>query len=67
MGGGSARHVVQVYGHAEGARAADANLRIAVDAMAWLRSLGDVPAIILGDTNVSLDANGVESVMAMAG
>eukprot|EP00974_Lingulodinium_polyedra_P078882 7640820-Lingulodinium_polyedra.AAC.1 len=60
MGGDKVLHIVQVYGHAEGARAADGNLRIVVDAMAWLRSLGDVPAIILGDMNVSLDVSGVE-------
>eukprot|EP00974_Lingulodinium_polyedra_P076890 7443529-Lingulodinium_polyedra.AAC.1 len=35
--------------------------------MAWLRSLGDAPALIIGDMNVPLDASGVEGVVAMAG
>eukprot|EP00974_Lingulodinium_polyedra_P060333 5816768-Lingulodinium_polyedra.AAC.1 len=48
-GGARVPHVIQVYGEAERARSADGNLRIVVDAMAWLRSLGNAPAVIVGD------------------
>eukprot|EP00974_Lingulodinium_polyedra_P039611 3800054-Lingulodinium_polyedra.AAC.1 len=44
-GGRRALHVVLVYGHAEGARAAEANVRLVMEAVAWLRSLGEVPAL----------------------
>eukprot|EP00974_Lingulodinium_polyedra_P020881 2019276-Lingulodinium_polyedra.AAC.1 len=56
-----------IYGESDGARSAEANLAVVVDAMAWLRSLGDVPALIVGDFNVALDQSGIEGVMAMTG
>eukprot|EP00974_Lingulodinium_polyedra_P089961 8722014-Lingulodinium_polyedra.AAC.1 len=46
---------------------AQANLAVVVQAVAWLGSLGDVPALIVGDFNVALDQSGVEGVLAMAG
>eukprot|EP00974_Lingulodinium_polyedra_P088920 8619432-Lingulodinium_polyedra.AAC.1 len=50
-GGARALHVAQVYGEAEGARNADNNLALVMEAVAWLRSLGDVPALLVGDFN----------------
>ena len=40
-----ALHVVQIYGHADGSTKLADNERLVVAAMAWLRSLGDVPAL----------------------
>eukprot|EP00974_Lingulodinium_polyedra_P052630 5063091-Lingulodinium_polyedra.AAC.1 len=51
LGGARVLHLVQIYGTSDGARAADANLGLVVAAVAWLRSLGDVPAVVLGDFN----------------
>eukprot|EP00974_Lingulodinium_polyedra_P074213 7191973-Lingulodinium_polyedra.AAC.1 len=45
-GGARALHVVQVYGDSQGARSADSNLALVMEAVAWLRSLGDVPALL---------------------
>eukprot|EP00974_Lingulodinium_polyedra_P109180 10564320-Lingulodinium_polyedra.AAC.1 len=66
-GGARALHVIQVYGESEGARSADSNLAIVSEAIAWLRSLGDVPAVLVGDFNMSLDDSGMEGALAMAG
>eukprot|EP00974_Lingulodinium_polyedra_P038819 3718373-Lingulodinium_polyedra.AAC.1 len=60
MGGSRVLHVVQIYGQSEGRRSADANLGLVVAAVAWLLSLGDVPALVVGDFNVGLDQSGVE-------
>eukprot|EP00974_Lingulodinium_polyedra_P036738 3522689-Lingulodinium_polyedra.AAC.1 len=46
-GGARALHIVQIYGESQGARSADANLTIVTEAIAWLRSLGDAPAILV--------------------
>eukprot|EP00974_Lingulodinium_polyedra_P032016 3083672-Lingulodinium_polyedra.AAC.1 len=58
LGAARVLHVVQVYGESEGARSAQSNLHVVVEAVAWLRSLGDVPAVIVGDFNVALDHSG---------
>eukprot|EP00974_Lingulodinium_polyedra_P010444 1002915-Lingulodinium_polyedra.AAC.1 len=41
-----ALHVVQVYGWPEGDRAASDNAALVMAAIAWLRSLGDVPSLV---------------------
>eukprot|EP00974_Lingulodinium_polyedra_P063742 6154126-Lingulodinium_polyedra.AAC.1 len=56
-GGARALHVVQVYGESESARSADANIALVMEAVAWLRSLGDVPALLVGDFSLSLDGS----------
>eukprot|EP00974_Lingulodinium_polyedra_P062827 6065524-Lingulodinium_polyedra.AAC.1 len=38
-----------------------------MEAVAWLRSLGDVPALLVGDFNLSLDGSVAEGALAMAG
>eukprot|EP00974_Lingulodinium_polyedra_P111245 10760551-Lingulodinium_polyedra.AAC.1 len=44
-GRGRALRVVQAYGWPEGERAAADNARLLMAAVAWVRSLGDVPAL----------------------
>jgi ribonuclease HI len=61
-------HLIQIYGHAEGdARAIEDNAQLVLAAAAFLRSLGDVPALIVGDLNMALAEAGVEAPLAMAG
>eukprot|EP00974_Lingulodinium_polyedra_P090073 8734036-Lingulodinium_polyedra.AAC.1 len=36
-------------------------------AIAWLRSLGDVPSLVVGDLNATLQTMGIDGVLAMAG
>ena len=68
LGRGCVVHVVQCYGHAEGdARAAEDNAQMVLAAAAFLRSLGDVPALIVGDLNMAISESGVEAPLALAG
>ena len=60
-------HIVQIYGHADGQQKDDNNEKLIMAAMAWLRSLGDVPAVIVGDFNLLLPGTGVASLLAMSG
>lgn len=52
LGGQRALHVVQVYGHADGPCVAEDNETLLLATMSWLRSLGDVPALLVGDFNL---------------
>ena len=47
-----ALHIVQLYGYADGPAATQDNERLVFAALAWLRSLGDVPALLVGDFNL---------------
>jgi hypothetical protein len=61
-------HVAQIYGHADGdGRAIEENAQLVLAAAVFLRSLGDVPAFIVGDLNMVLAETGVEAPLAMAG
>eukprot|EP00959_Pyramimonas_sp_CCMP1952_P079392 1659425-Pyramimonas_sp.AAC.1 len=46
FGGRRALRIVQVYGHADGPAAAEDNEALLLAAVSWLRSLGDVPALL---------------------
>ncbi len=67
MGRSRALHVVQLYGYADGATKNEDNEHLVLLALAWLRSLGDVPALIVGDLNLVLRGSGVEPLLSMAG
>ena len=67
LGGHRALHIVQVYGHADGLAAADDNEALLIAAVSWLRSLGGVPALLVGDFNLVLRGTSVEPLLAMAG
>ena len=60
-------HMVQIYGHADGAVKDEDNAKLIIAAMAWLRSLGDVPSLIVGDFNLVLQGSAVEPLLAMSG
>jgi endonuclease/exonuclease/phosphatase family metal-dependent hydrolase len=63
-----ALHIVQLYGIADGSRtAADFNASLVLAAVAWLRSLGDVPALVVGDFNLNLAHAAIDAPLAMAG
>jgi ribonuclease HI len=63
-----ALHIMQLYGRAEGGKPAEEfNASLVLAAAAWLRSLGDVPALIVGDLNVSLANTAIDAPLAMAG
>eukprot|EP00974_Lingulodinium_polyedra_P095254 9229552-Lingulodinium_polyedra.AAC.1 len=62
-----ALHVVQLYGWADGRAAAADNARLLLCAVSWVRSLGDVPALIVGDLNCTLEGTGIEGILSMAG
>eukprot|EP00974_Lingulodinium_polyedra_P094873 9194458-Lingulodinium_polyedra.AAC.1 len=38
-----------------------------MSAISWLRSLGDAPALVVGDINCSIASTGIEGVLAMSG
>eukprot|EP00974_Lingulodinium_polyedra_P008646 826200-Lingulodinium_polyedra.AAC.1 len=59
-GRGRALHVVQVYGWSEGERAAADNAALVMAAVAWVRSLGDVPALVVGDFNATVQSMGID-------
>ena len=67
LGGQRALHIVQVYGYADGPSVAEDNEALLVAAVSWLRSLGDVPALLVGDFNIALHGTSVEPLLAMAG
>ena len=67
LGRQRALHIVQIYGYADGAAAVPDNERLVLAALAWLRSLGDVPALIVGDLNLIVHGSSVEPVLAMSG
>ena len=48
-------------------QAAERNESLILAALSWLRSLGDVPSLIVGDFNLALSKSSVEPVLAMAG
>lgn len=60
LGKRRAIHTVQIYGHVDGPAAV-------VAAVSWLRSLGDVPALIVGDFNLPLGGTSVEPLLVMSG
>ena len=67
MGSQHALHIVQIYGHAVGASKDDDNEKLVMAAMMWLRSLGDVPSIMVGDLNLVVHGSVVEPPLAMSG
>eukprot|EP00974_Lingulodinium_polyedra_P076400 7393888-Lingulodinium_polyedra.AAC.1 len=36
-------------------------------AIVWVRSLGDVPSLVVGDFNATVQTTGIDGVLAMAG
>jgi endonuclease/exonuclease/phosphatase family metal-dependent hydrolase len=63
-----ALHIVQLYGVADGSRAAtDFNASLMLAAVAWLRSLGDVPSLVVGDFNLDIAHAAIDAPLAMAG
>jgi ribonuclease HI len=63
-----ALHVIQLYGRADGSRvSSDFNASLVTAAVGWLRSLGDVPALVVGDFNCSLADAAIDGPLAMAG
>jgi ribonuclease HI/endonuclease/exonuclease/phosphatase family metal-dependent hydrolase len=63
-----ALHIIQLYGLADGSRASiDFNVSIVTTAVGWLRSLGDVPALVVGDFNLNLAEVALDGPLAMAG
>ena len=68
-GGARALHIVQVYGESSGPRSADYNLSLVMEAVAWLRSLGDVPARPASPwlARSGLDWHGLAALGALAG
>ena len=68
LGRRQALHIVHVYGYGEGGRQAEEfNASLVLTAAAWLRSLGDVPAFVVGDFTLRLAEAGVDAPLAMAG
>ena len=67
LGRKDALHVVNVYGYTGGARVAELNEMLLLEAVAWLQSLGDIPALIVGDLNLRLEGCGIDGALAMAG
>ncbi len=60
-------HLCKIYGHAEhDARVIEDNAQLVLSAAAFLRSLGDIPALIVGDLDTALAETGVEAPVAMA-
>ena len=62
-----ALHIVQIDGHADGATKDEDNEKLVIAAMSWLRSLGDVPSLIVGDLNLVVPSSGVAPLLAMSG
>ena len=63
-----ALHIIQIYGSAEGGKiAGEFNGSLVLAAVAWIRSLGDVPALVVGDFNMSLASAAIDAPLAMAG
>jgi ribonuclease HI len=63
-----ALHIVQLYGIADGSKAAaDFNASLVLAAVAWLSSLGDVPMLVVGDFNLNIAHAAIDAPLAMAG
>jgi len=61
-------HVMQLYGHTDGPSVVALNEELLMAALSWLRSRGDVPALlIVGDFKMSLPGSSSEPLLAMAG
>jgi hypothetical protein len=63
-----ALHIVQLYGLADGSRTSlDFNASLVLAAVAWLRPLGDVPMLVVGDFNLNIGKATIDAPLAMAG
>eukprot|EP00974_Lingulodinium_polyedra_P014854 1437719-Lingulodinium_polyedra.AAC.1 len=62
-----ALRVVQFYGWADGRTVAVDNACLFMCAVSWLRSLGDVPVLTIGDLNCTMEGTGIEGVLSMVG
>ncbi|CAK0911414.1 unnamed protein product, partial [Prorocentrum cordatum] len=60
LGGQRASHIAQVYDYADGAAAVEDNEALLLAALSWFRSLGDVPALLVGDLNLVLHGTSAE-------
>ncbi|CAK0881315.1 unnamed protein product [Prorocentrum cordatum] len=58
---------MHVCGHADGPAAAEDKEALLLAAVSWLRSLGDVPALLVRGFNLVLHGASVEPLLAMAG
>ncbi|CAK0848334.1 unnamed protein product [Prorocentrum cordatum] len=67
FGQGRALHVMNCYGYAGGRQDIDRNADLILEGVGWLRSLGDAPALLVGDLNCRLADTGLDGLLAMAG
>ncbi|CAK0863527.1 unnamed protein product, partial [Prorocentrum cordatum] len=59
LGASRAVHFMNCYGYR--------NADLILEAVEWVRGLGDVPAFVVGDLNCQLASSGLDGLLAMAG
>lgn len=60
-------HVLNLYGRPGGARDQDWNAQLVLAAVSWQRSLGQTPALLMGDLNLDLAESGLAGVLGLSG
>ena len=67
LGPGRVLRVLNCYGYAGGRGDLERNAALVLEGIEWLRGLGGVPALLVGDLDCKLHESGLEGPLAMAG